>query len=1433
MNLEDCGTGAGGFKEGNTCASSKESIPSILYHGTKAIFDKFSTAFLGNDIGFHFGTKEQADWRVGDGGTIKAYKVKIEKPLRLKDMGAWYGEKVVEQVNKAIGSKLHASASTSAIRNAIQNAGYDGVVYNNKFEGEGDSYIAFSPDQITEYSSKENKINFDSNKCPLATQDIKTNLANRQKAIDVAHYGPANPKEPNEEYWTAKAKIFGGSVKEAKTMRCGNCAGFNQTTKLTDCISKGIGSDAQEVEQAGDLGYCEIFDFKCASLRTCDAWIVGGPITDKTNLEQLKADLLSLKEQGATLLYDPSQARDESGKWTSQGGDFKSKLIEKAQKENSALDMAKSSVKGAIKGITAIASGARVAGQYGASKAYQIKNWLSSDDGQKFLHGVARIVSIGSKGTIEAIKSAHGDRYKILIGSLFNPELGAIIAGRSALKGFIRGAVSEYNKVDGGRQISNIVRKSIGIQPMSAQGNMVALEKAPDFNDIADYLADNIAVAIREEIEGKKIFEVATFAYDPSQARDQSGKWTSEGGQIMVSPNIRENMNYEEASKMLKSPEQARAVSIAKDLIDKQKISGKIESAIGDWEDGAENSVKIDVKGIKDFEQLAYTASKLGAMLNQKAVVAFQKKKDGPDILHKITADKPMDQVRKILSDNGISFRTMVGDRAKTSVTILDKGSQLTANVAKFLGAINGKSEAVRGIGEFIGGDTRIAGKKAYKGVIDNYERSFPNRVHLGLQRGRGRNYYRSYQAINFYDPSQPRDESGKWSESGSSVVAYHGTTKEAKEAIEKHGYDVKKSADGGMWLTTNKDAIVKKDVGASGHGDIVERIIDESSLKLGGWKEYDKYVTDQLISWGFDGLKLPDAGHIVYKIFFPEKLAKVIKKSSISKFETNFYDPSQKRDQSGKWTDGGGISKGATPTPRWAQDNPAEASKKTGEATTLYHGTSADVLKTIRKEGLKPSKSGVWGGGKVYSTDSLDLAMEYGVLRSGNAPKIGGKQLIGIISVLAEGFKSVADNIPTTKAQKMGKTGLAAVSKIFTKDGGVAPSAIKKMQIFEVDAIRKYVYENGPKPSPLATKELAEGSQLIYVPIVIQLPDDGSEGFQFDESVAIESFVFQYNGEKIEFYDPNQPRDEKGRWSGGGGIKSAKASTKAKQVSETSESKDGEDVDSMVKRLENEPKAKKAIADMHRLRQQTADREGISFDDASVTRWSLRDPSRYKQSKDIVETLRNPTPHHKEWINQQVKDGLNPNAKSDNPVAVILMGSPASGKTTTGRPFAEKILGGQQVTVIDPDSIKSKSHGFQGWNAGAFHDESAIIAEKMIMPRATQERHNMLIDITGQNSTKVSEMAKNLKALGYTIGVVHIDVDDKTALGRASQRFNKPNGRWVPYSYIKGASEKARNTWNKLTKENLIDIGYQVDGNVSRTKGEAPVKETYGKIFE
>lgn len=120
--------------------------------------------------------------------------------------------------------------------------------------------------------------------CPQATQDITLNLTNRKKCVEQANYGPANPDLPNEEFWQVKANLFKTSIDEAKSMRCKNCAAFIQKEKMMNCIEKGIASEISEEQLASDiinkanLGYCELFDFKCAGERTCDAWITGGPI---------------------------------------------------------------------------------------------------------------------------------------------------------------------------------------------------------------------------------------------------------------------------------------------------------------------------------------------------------------------------------------------------------------------------------------------------------------------------------------------------------------------------------------------------------------------------------------------------------------------------------------------------------------------------------------------------------------------------------------------------------------------------------------------------------------------------------------------------------------------------------------------------------------------------------------------------------------------------------------------------------------------------------------------------------------------------------------------------------------------------------------------------------------------------------------------------
>lgn len=116
--------------------------------------------------------------------------------------------------------------------------------------------------------------------CPDPIKDLKLNLKNRQKAIDEYGYGPANPNLPNKSFWADKAKMWKIDEKEAQTMRCGNCAAFNVSPHIKSCIKQYLSDDPEATVEAGELGYCQMLKFKCASKRTCDAWVVGGPIKD-------------------------------------------------------------------------------------------------------------------------------------------------------------------------------------------------------------------------------------------------------------------------------------------------------------------------------------------------------------------------------------------------------------------------------------------------------------------------------------------------------------------------------------------------------------------------------------------------------------------------------------------------------------------------------------------------------------------------------------------------------------------------------------------------------------------------------------------------------------------------------------------------------------------------------------------------------------------------------------------------------------------------------------------------------------------------------------------------------------------------------------------------------------------------------------------------
>lgn len=115
--------------------------------------------------------------------------------------------------------------------------------------------------------------------CPMPTKNLKANTDNRDNAIKADHiqYGPLNVDEPGT-YWEDIADHWNTTVDAAKKSLCENCAAFDVSPRMLDCMPGELKDDD------GRLGYCWMHEFKCHSARTCRTWAKGGPIdTDKTS----------------------------------------------------------------------------------------------------------------------------------------------------------------------------------------------------------------------------------------------------------------------------------------------------------------------------------------------------------------------------------------------------------------------------------------------------------------------------------------------------------------------------------------------------------------------------------------------------------------------------------------------------------------------------------------------------------------------------------------------------------------------------------------------------------------------------------------------------------------------------------------------------------------------------------------------------------------------------------------------------------------------------------------------------------------------------------------------------------------------------------------------------------------------------------------------
>lgn len=128
--------------------------------------------------------------------------------------------------------------------------------------------------------TKEKEIKGKDIKPDDAIDDLDLNTLNRNLTIKEYGYGPLNPDdiETSQEFWEKKSELWNTTIEHAKTARCSNCAAFDRSKQTLDKIAKALGDEGITIVEKAELGFCELFWFKCAGARTCDAWLRGGPI---------------------------------------------------------------------------------------------------------------------------------------------------------------------------------------------------------------------------------------------------------------------------------------------------------------------------------------------------------------------------------------------------------------------------------------------------------------------------------------------------------------------------------------------------------------------------------------------------------------------------------------------------------------------------------------------------------------------------------------------------------------------------------------------------------------------------------------------------------------------------------------------------------------------------------------------------------------------------------------------------------------------------------------------------------------------------------------------------------------------------------------------------------------------------------------------------
>ena len=207
------------------------------------------------------------------------------------------------------------------------------------------------------------------------------------------------------------------------------------------------------------------------------------------------------------------------------------------------------------------------------------------------------------------------------------------------------------------------------------------------------------------------------------------------------------------------------------------------------------------------------------------------------------------------------------------------------------------------------------------------------------------------------------------------------------------------------------------------------------------------------------------------------------------------------------------------------------------------------------------------------------------------------------------------------------------------------------------------------------------------------------------------------------------------------------------------------------------------------------------------------------------------------------MREALNvpPAAPGEQKVAIMTMGAPASGKSS-----ALRGVDTSKFVKVDPDDIKTKLPEYQQATAdkdntyrGAAamaHEESSDVA-KRIMAQGIANGNHLIIDGTGSDAGKFIAKMNQLKAAGYHVHVTMPHVEEEEGISRLKSRAES-TGRMVPEKFARDAYKSIPSNFEKIAHQadsfKLYDNGGAAPRIVYQgSKSGVGLSSQVGKLME